>query len=1062
MRFTGAVVSRTAWSNCLIAVRNSLWLLTAMVLLSGLIPASAFTTKDVDTIASSYNSAFYYVTGTNGYIKDTQTGGIAYFWGQAEMIECVIDAYEWTSNSTYQVMITNLLNGFIEHNGANWSGNMYNDDIMWAVLAFARGGVATGKSNYIAIAKSNFDATYARAWDTKLGGGLYWTTDNNTKNACVNGPGSIAASVLFQIYGDNNYFLKASNMYYWERSVLFNTNSGAIADAIGTNGVINYWASTYNQGTFLGAAHFLGQTNDAALAAKFTMMNMTTAGVLPEYGIAGNNSGFNAIYLRWLMRYVRDRNLQNLYQPWLQINANAAWNLRRADNLSWCQWLHPSPMGTNFFSWDGISSFEIMHAAAPTQTSAPQAVPTDVRGYWPLNAGSGLTAADSSGNNNTGTLTNATWNASGRLGACLNFNGANSLVQITNTVCNDFSIAFWVKTTQTSGSPQWYNGVGLVDGDAPFNANDFGTALVGNKFAFGVGYPDTTIVSTSAINDGQWHHCVATRQQITGSIKVYVDGNLQNTGTGTRNSLTASSRLLLGAVASGNGYFNGSLDEVKIFTRTLSSNEVSALYFYNLLAPPAPPTNITAVVAGNAQMKLSWPETSLATGYILKRSLISGGPFTTLTNLTATTFTDTTALNSRTYYYVVSATNSIGESTNSIVASANTSTLVAWFKADTLTDLANGTSVSLWPDQTGNNYHAIQGIGSQQPTFVTNAINGQPAVRFNAANSSYLWLYRPVQDDFTMIFLFQSSQGLNTGTSFWDGAGLLSGEQNGAVSDFGISLNANGQVLAGTGNPDVTIRSGSGFNNGQPHVVTFKRTKSTGAIMLYMNGTLVASSAGGTQSLTAPNTLVLGAQGVLNNFLSGDIAEVQIYNSALSDTDRLGQERALRCRYGLSGGATPTVPLGLTGNASNRKISLNWQLLPGATDYNLWRSTNSGTSYELIASNLTVSSFVDYTAANGQINYYKVAGTSACGVGTMTVGLGIMLPLPSLGMNSSANTLNLTWPSWASDWSLFATTNLTPPIAWSPTTNAIGSNANGFSVSVPIGAGAQFFRLSSP
>lgn len=982
------------------------------------------------------------------------------------MIECVIDAYEWTSNSTYQVMITNLLNGFISQNGANWAGNMYNDDIMWAVLAFARGGVATGKSNYIAIAKSNFDATYARAWDNVLGGGLYWTTDNNTKNACVNGPGSIAASVLFQIYGDNNYFLKASNMYYWERSVLFNSNSGAIADAIGTNGVINYWASTYNQGTFLGAAHFLGQTNDAALAAKFTMMNMTTAGVLPEYGIAGNNSGFNAIYLRWFMRYARDRNLLPLYQPWLQINANAAWNLRRADNLSWCQWLHPSPMGTNFFAWDGISSFEIMNAAAPTQTTAAQAVPTDFRGYWPLNAATGLTAADASGNNNTGTLTNASWDANGRLGAGLVFNGANSLVQITNPLCNDFSIAFWVKTTQTGGTPQWYNGRGLVDGDAPFNANDFGTALVGNKFGFGVGNPDTTIVSSTAINDGQWHHCVATRQQSTGSIKVYVDGTLQNTGTGTRNSLTASPRLLLGAFASGNGYFNGSLDEVKIFSRTLSSNEVAGLYLYNLLPPPAPPTNVTATAAGNTQVKLSWPEASLATSYNLKRSLGSGGPFTTITNTSATSFTDLTVQNNRTYFYVVSATNSLGESTDSLTASANTSTLVAWFKADALTGLTNGAPVSLWPDLTGNNYHALQGVAPNRPTFATNGtngINGKPAIRFNAANSSYLWFYRPVQDDFTLIFLFQSSQGLNTGTSFWDGAGLISGEQSGTVGDFGISLNANGQILAGTGNPDTTIRSANGFNNGQPQVVTLKRTKSSGLIQLYVNGTLVAANVAGTQSLTAANTLVLGAQGVLNNFLTGDIAEVQVHNAALADTDRLAQERAVRCQYGMSGGTAPTVPTGFTGSAGNRKISLNWQLLPGATDYNLWRSTNNGTSYEVIANNLPVSSFVDYSAVSGQINYYKVAGTSACGTGTMTSGLGIMLPLPSLGMSSSGSSLTLSWPNWANDWSLFSATNLTPPIVWSPVTNTIGSNAAGFTVTVPIEtSGAQFFRLSSP
>ena len=104
--------------------------------------ALAFTAKDASTALSAFNSAFYYQSGTNGYFKNSQTDGSAtYFWGQAEMIETVIDAYEWNTNTTAQVMITNLLNGFIKNNGTVWTNyTPYNDDVMWAVLAFARGG----------------------------------------------------------------------------------------------------------------------------------------------------------------------------------------------------------------------------------------------------------------------------------------------------------------------------------------------------------------------------------------------------------------------------------------------------------------------------------------------------------------------------------------------------------------------------------------------------------------------------------------------------------------------------------------------------------------------------------------------------------------------------------------------------------------------------------------------------------------------------------------------------------------------------------------------------------
>ncbi len=1045
--------------------RRPIYLLVLIFLLKSPISALAFSAADANTIFSSFNSAFYTQTGTNAYFKNSQTDGSAtYFWGQANEIECVIDAYEWTSNSAYQGMITNLLNGFLKNNGSAWINyTPYNDDVMWAVMAFARGGRDTGMTNYCNLARANFDACYARAYDTKLGGGLYWLYPNNaSKNACVSGPGAIAASLLYQVYGDINYWNKATNLYYWERSVLFNTNTGAIYDNIATNGVVGTFSLTYNQGTFLGAADFLGQTNDATLAANFTMMNLTSGGILPEYGIAGNNSGFNAIFLRWMTRFMKNRGLQSTYEPWLQANATAAWNQRRpGDNLSWCQWLHSSPSGTNFFSWDCISSFEALQAAIPTQSDPAQPVPTDYIGYWPLDATSGTVAADVSGNGNSGAVNGASWIANGRINSCLAFNGINNSVQTINPVDNDFSIAFWVKTTQTAGTGQWWSGVGLVDGDAPGIGNDFGTALVGGKFAIGIGNPDTTIVSTTSINDGVWHQCVATRQQATGIVKVYVDGNLQATGTCNRNSLNDSTRLLFGAISSGGGYFNGSLDEVGILGRALSSNEVAALY-YDLLSPPsAAPTSLTAM-AGQGQVQLNWGKASEGTSYNVKRSLMTGGPYATITNVTTTAFTDTNVVNNRTYYYVVSAVNAAGEGTNSTEAGASPWALMVWFKADAIAGLVNGAAVSSWTDLSGNGYNAMQPVTGSRPTYVTGAMNGLPVVRFNAANSSYLWFYRPVQDDFTIICVFQSAQGYGSGNLYYQGAGLVNGEVNGVVSDFGTCLFANGAVCAGTGNPDVGANSAGGYADGHPHILTCKRTKSTGQTLLYLDGNLVGLATGGTQSLTAPNQLVLGAQQTLNNYLTGDIAEVQVYSAALSNSDRAAQEAALKCKYGLSGGATPAAPPGLTGAPGNTQVSLNWVLLMGATGYNLSRSTDNGATYQPMANGLTSSSFVDTHAVIGQTNFYQIAATDGCGTGTISAAVGVFLPLPVLGMSVNAGSLTLNWPAWAGNWGLYATTNLTPPTVWSPVTNGAASSNGMFNVTLPTDSGMQFFHLVSP
>jgi predicted alpha-1,6-mannanase (GH76 family) len=1021
----------------------------------------ALSTADTAKCFDAYNAAFYVQSGTNGYFKNTQTDGTEYFWSQAEEIECVIDAYEWTTNTAYLGIITNLLNGFLTDNGSSWTWNMYNDDNMWAVMAFSRGGKDTGNTNYCRIAKANFDAIYARAWDTNLGGGLYWTTDKASKNACVNGPGSIAANLLFQIYGDTNYWNKATNIYYWERSVLFNTGSGAIYDNIGTNGVLSYWSSTYNQGTFIGAANFIGQTNDATLAADFTMLNLTTGGILPQYGIGGNNSGFNAIFLRWMTRFIKNRNLQTIYEPWLQLNAAAAWNSRRmSDNLSWCQWPLQTPLGTNFNSWDCISSMEALEAADPAQTVAPQIEPTDYLGWWPLDASSGTVAVDASGNGNNGTVNEASWNTDGEMNGCLNFNGSNSDVQINNPVSADSSISFWVKTTQTGGTGQWYRGAGLVDGDAPGVADDFGAALVGGKFAFGIGNPDTTLLSNTAINDGAWHLCVATRQQEAGAIHVYVDGVLQATDPANKNTLNASAKLLFGAIASGGGYFNGSLDDVKIFGRALSSDEVAALYLSRTLSPAAP-ANLIASASGG-QIQLNWWETSAAISYNVKRSLVDGGPYATITNVSAPFFTDTNVAASRTYFYVVSAVNLAGEGTNSAQASAGSSAPAVWFKADAITGLNNGARVSIWTDSSGNGYDAAQPQPANQPTYVTGVINGLPVVRFNSTNSAYLWFYRPVQDDFTIICVFQSAKGYGSGNLYYEGAGLVNGEVSGAVNDFGTCLFANGSLCAGTGNPDVGVVSGSGYANGRPHIITFKRTEKIGQVALYVDGILSGTTTGSTASLTSPNQLMLGALQTLINFFDGDIAEVQIYNAALGDTTRVGLENALKCKYGMATAALPAIPAGLAGAAGNRQISLTWLLTPGADDYNLLRSLDGGVTYQEIASGLTTSSFVDDNPLSGQTNYYKLSAADDCGASVESAPANVFLPLPALSMSVRANAIGISWPTWASDWALYTTTNLTSPIVWTPVTNPIGTNNGLLNVTMPMDSQTRFYRLAAP
>jgi hypothetical protein len=487
---------------------------------------------------------------------------------------------------------------------------------------------------------------------------------------------------------------------------------------------------------------------------------------------------------------------------------------------------------------------------------------------------------------------------------------------------------------------------------------------------------------------------------------------------------------------------------------------------------PATPTNVVAT-SGPLGVSIGWDSSPNAATYNVKRSSVSGGPYTNIVQTPPlNACTDTTVSNSTTYYYVVSAVNISGESSNSAQVSVTTAAppvppppqLTTWFKADAITGLVSGASVSVWPDASGNGDDATQSSNSNRPTFITSAINGLPVVRFNSANQNYLSFPRPVEGDFTIVCLFQSTQGLNSGTLYWQGAGLVNGEVAGVVNDFGTCLFANGTICAGTGNPDVAVTSAAGFNNGQPHFFTFTRTRSSGTVALYVDGVLAGTTTGGLQSLTTPMQLVLGAQQTHLDYLSGDIAEVKIYNAALSDSDRIADENSLRCKYGLGSGTPPPPPLNLAASTDSRLVFLNWNPVVAANRYILYRSTNSAGPYTVVASGVTVTNYTDANALSGRTNYYKVASMGNCGTGATSAAVSVSLPRPVLGFAWSAagGTFTINWPAWANNWELWSATNLAPPITWYPVTNSAVSNNGQLSVTLPLQPGREFFRLATP
>ncbi len=161
-------------------------------------------------------------------------------------------------------------------------------------------------------------------------------------------------------------------------------------------------------------------------------------------------------------------------------------------------------------------------------------------------------------------------------GYALNFNGTNQNAYFTRSISNDFTIEFWFKSTQVAGSTnQWYQGMGLVDGEVNNVTADFGVTLGNGKVLFGIGSPDSTVAATNTVTDGAWHHVAATRIKSSGLYSLYIDGVLAAAKSGGTTTLAAPQKISIGSLQTAINYFQGSIDEVRIWTAARTATEIS-------------------------------------------------------------------------------------------------------------------------------------------------------------------------------------------------------------------------------------------------------------------------------------------------------------------------------------------------------------------------------------------------------------------------------------------------------------------------------------------------------
>jgi len=221
--------------------------------------------------------------------------------------------------------------------------------------------------------------------------------------------------------------------------------------------------------------------------------------------------------------------------------------------------------------------------------SVQHAIGSEAVGVWNFDD---CSAKDLSGYGNNGTINGATCVddtpykvvGSGQGKNALSFDGGDDYVDAGNGASlqigtGNFSVSFWVNTTQTGINrdiiakqlqiPPYVGWLIRLNSAANTGKISFRYSVVGTL--------NQEIRSNTIINDGKWHHVLCKFD--TNTTYIYIDGKFENSGIVTTGSLDSAYSLKFGY---GLDYFNGLIDEVRIYATALTIGEIQDLYLAGL------------------------------------------------------------------------------------------------------------------------------------------------------------------------------------------------------------------------------------------------------------------------------------------------------------------------------------------------------------------------------------------------------------------------------------------------------------------------------------------------
>ena len=317
-----------------------------------------------------------------------------------------------------------------------------------------------------------------------------------------------------------------------------------------------------------------------------------------------------------------------------------------------------------------------------------------------------------------------------------------------------------------------------------------------------------------------------------------------------------------------------------------------------------------AQIAANYNTTLTGNEAGLY-GYWKLDESGSGGGITAVNSATATgaTFNGTS----------VGAVAFVNNTT--VLNSTPICTPALWLQADGTLTKDGANKVSVWNDMSGFGRNATQAVAANQPTWMPNIFNGKPALFFDGVNGNYFLentTQTPVATAGAARTYFVVAKADCNATGY-KGGHLFSHRRTSQASTLEFTDNGSGGIYyAGnltSNHPSANVS----FADGQKIFVGAWRTAGTGTpIDFRMNGVQATVTNSNFIADNGAAGYAVGDRrdGVLNNDWQGYIAEIIVYDRAVTDAERLNTERYLTAKY-----QTAYMPSQFTGLPTVRTLN---------------------------------------------------------------------------------------------------------------------------------------------